>query len=40
VPGIGDKRAAQLSTHGLTVNGSGYKAPAAARADTAAKPAR
>lgn len=40
VPGIGDKRAAQLSTHGLTVNGSGYKAPATARADTAAKPAR
>lgn len=40
VPGIGDKRAAQLSTHGLTVNGTGYKAPAPVRADTPAKPAR
>jgi len=35
VPGIGDKRAAQLSAHGLTVNGAPYKAPTAP-----ARPAR
>ena len=40
VPGIGDKRAAQLSTHGLTVNGTPYKAPATAHPAAAAKTAR
>ncbi len=29
VPGIGDKRAARLSSEGLTVNGEAYKATAA-----------
>lgn len=32
VPGIGDKRAAKLSTEGLTVNGEAFKPVAAASA--------
>ncbi len=32
VPGIGDKRAAKLSSEGLTVNGDGFKPAAAAPA--------
>lgn len=37
VPGIGDKRAAKLSSEGLTVNGDGFKPSAAA--PTEKKPA-
>jgi competence protein ComEA len=33
VPGIGDKRAAKLSSEGLTVNGDSFKPAAAAPAD-------
>ncbi|MCW5669809.1 MAG: helix-hairpin-helix domain-containing protein [Hydrogenophaga sp.] len=33
VPGIGDKRAAKLSSQGLTVNGEGFKPSAAAPTD-------
>jgi competence protein ComEA len=33
VPGIGDKRAAKLSSEGLTVNGEAFKPAAAARAE-------
>jgi len=36
VPGIGEKRAAKLSSEGLTVNGEGFK-PAAAAAKPATK---
>jgi len=33
VPGIGDKRAAKLSSEGLTVNGEGFKPSTAAPAE-------
>ena len=35
VPGIGEKRAARLSTEGLTVNGEGFKAAATPMASSA-----
>ncbi len=38
VPGIGDKRAARLSSEGLTVNGEAYKPAASAATDK--KPAK
>ena len=38
VPGIGEKRAANLSTSGLTVGGKTYKAEAASTADKKSTP--
>lgn len=38
VPGIGDKRAAKLSSEGLTVNGEGFKPAAPAPAAEKKKP--
>ena len=39
VPGIGDKRAAKLSSEGLTVNGEAYK-PVASQSEEKKKPAK
>ncbi len=39
VPGIGDKRAAKLSSEGLTVNGEAYK-PGSTAGTTEKKPAK
>lgn len=38
VPGIGDKRAAKLSSEGLTVNGDGFKPAVTSPAEKKSKP--